>query len=66
MNEEIKPCQGIHKVDGIVPTEFDARFADKVCDCGKVIFYKDQCGCPNTPNGWRIRSKENPNYTGIN
>lgn len=65
MNEEIKPCQNVHRVDGIVPTEFDERFSDKVCDCGKFIFYKDMCGCPGTP-GFIIKSKENPNYTQFN
>lgn len=55
-DQEIKPCVGVHKVDGVVPTEFDERFIDRVCDCGRIVFYKDPCGCPGTP-GWRLKSK---------
>lgn len=56
---EIKdtPCRNGHALNGVLPTD-DITFDEKVCDCGRIKFYKEECGCP-TGNGWKIKTQEN-------
>lgn len=38
-------CKPEHKVDGIVPFQEDIRFDGRSCDCGRVKFIAELCGC---------------------
>lgn len=53
-----QPCLYVHRVDGIVPDKLDLQYAGRVCDCGRVVFYAEPCGCPGNPHD-EIRSKPN-------
>jgi len=63
MEQEIKeiPCREIHKIDGVVPAITDLHFDQRVCDCQRLFFYKEQCTCPTNPH-FDLKSKPNPNY----
>ena len=57
------PCREAHKIDGIIPQKTDLHFDGRTCDCGKIIFYKERCGCPaNVTPTYDLKSKPNPNY----
>lgn len=52
------PCKNGHVVQGRVPSVHDDFFHDKVCDCGHLKYFKEDCSCPTGP-GWKIASKPN-------
>lgn len=52
------PCQYVHKVNGVVPGMFDLQYDGKVCDCGRIKFIKEHCGCQNNPHD-ELKSKPN-------
>lgn len=52
------PCKNGHSINQVVPNIYDESVDGKVCDCGKMIFFKDHCNCPNSP-GWKMTTKEN-------
>lgn len=62
--DEIKPCQEIHKIDNQVPRPEDVQLDGRVCDCGRILFYKERCSCPaETVNpSYTLKAQENPNY----
>jgi hypothetical protein len=41
---EVK-CKHGHSVGGVVAGENDLHLNGKVCDCGRVVFYTELCGC---------------------
>lgn len=59
---EIK-CREFHGINGKMPMAHELQFDEQTCDCGKIIFYKEKCNCPNNPH-YDLKSKPNPNYTG--
>jgi hypothetical protein len=62
MTEEI-PCANGHVIDKVTPAPTDLYFANRVCDCSKLIFVLEPCGCPNDKHD-ELRSRPNPNYNG--
>lgn len=59
VNNDEKRCKGFHGINGIMPEGSDIKFDGITCDCGKIIFYKEQCGCPGSVDGFLLRSKPN-------
>lgn len=57
METETK-CQYAHKVDGVVPGILDIHLDGRSCDCGRVKFVAEDCGCPSNPHK-ELRSKPN-------
>lgn len=56
----VRPCKIAHTIDGVMPTTRDIHFDGRTCDCGKLIHYKELCGCDQ--KRWDLKSKENPDY----
>jgi hypothetical protein len=52
------PCKTGHAVNGIVPGDLDIVYDQKICDCGRVQFFKEMCGCP-TNKHYELKQKEN-------
>lgn len=52
------PCRAGHAVNGIVPGEQDLEYDGKVCDCGKIVFFKERCGCPHKEE-YTLKTREN-------
>lgn len=63
MEENEIPCREAHMVKGIIPQLLDVQFANLTCDCGKILYVEEECGCVNNRH-MEIRAKENPNYAG--
>jgi hypothetical protein len=38
------PCLDAHRIDGIIPVD-QMEFDGRTCDCGKLIFHVEDCGC---------------------
>lgn len=61
--DQIK-CREAHTIEGLIPNletwEYAAQFVDKICDCGRIRFEKEDCGCPGQP--WKVVARENPNH----
>lgn len=57
------PCRDIHRIDGYIPQSEDLHLDGRVCDCGRMTYRKEYCGCPNN-GGYQLRSDINPNYQG--
>lgn len=55
---DVIPCKTGHAVNGIVPGEQDVEYAGKICDCGKIVYFKELCGCP-TNKYYLLKTKEN-------
>ncbi len=45
MEEEKQTCNPYHTVNGYVPQLLDVQYNGIVCDCSRVIFYSEMCGC---------------------
>lgn len=61
-NQQI-PCREVHMINGVVPKPEDIHFDQKICDCGKLQFYKEKCGCPaNVEPTYTLKSDANPYY----
>ncbi len=60
MMEEEK-CQGIHRIDGQVPQEQDIQYDGRNCDCGRLTYFLEPCGCPDKKD-YSLRSKPNENH----
>ena len=54
-------CKTFHGIGGVLPQKMDIHFDGKTCDCGKLLFYAEMCGCPSNKH-LELYSKENPNY----
>lgn len=61
---EVRLCRDAHRVDGIIPQEFNIEFDGRSCECGKILFYAEACGCPSSKDGKKLKSNPNPNYKG--
>ena len=60
MEEEKKICTPYHTVNGVVPEKSDLHFDNVVCDCNRVVFYSERCGCPaNVTPTFELKSKPN-------
>jgi hypothetical protein len=51
------PCLDAHRIDGIIPEPFDQKFDGRVCDCGKLRWTWEECGCVNKE--YQLRATEN-------
>lgn len=49
MEEENKICNPYHTVKGIVPDTYHLQFDKMICDCGRMEYYTETCGCPGNP-----------------
>lgn len=63
MSQESKeiPCQFKHTIDKVTPAITDLYFANRVCDCGLLIFVLQPCGCPGNPHD-ELKPQPNPNF----
>lgn len=52
------PCQNGHSVDGVTAGKYDEILNGKVCDCNRIRFVWELCGCPNV-NEYRLMPKPN-------
>lgn len=57
---EIK-CNVQHLWNGNPPFTSQPELEGKPCDCGKMLFHIEGCGCPGNPQK-EIKLQENPNY----
>lgn len=48
---------GAHVIDGVIPGSSDERFNDRLCNCGKLRFVWEECGCANKE--YQLRAHEN-------
>lgn len=48
---------GAHVIDGIIPQPFDRQFDGRTCDCGKLKWVWQECGCQLQE--WQLRAQEN-------
>lgn len=60
MSEE-KKCPLIHQIDGRTPESTDTHLEGRTCDCGKLIFFLEPCGCPGAKHD-ELKSQPNINY----
>jgi hypothetical protein len=60
-DQNSSPCKNGHVVEGVAPQTYDEKFKDKVCDCRRVMFVWELCGCPGKKE-YKIAMKANPNY----
>lgn len=60
--KEDRKCKGFHGINGAMPQGSDIQFDNITCDCGKIMFYKEPCGCPGSQDGYFLRSKPNENW----
>lgn len=44
------PCIPEHKIRGIVPTILEIKYDGQVCDCGRIKFKSEDCGCSGNPH----------------
>lgn len=51
-------------VGDIIPQLLDLQFANMTCNCTKILFVQEECGCPAGTKHLEIRAKENPDYAG--
>lgn len=51
------PCLHGHTLNGVLPSD-DISFDEKVCDCDRIIFFKESCSCP-LGSGYKIKTREN-------
>lgn len=62
IDNSVIPCRMAHSISGIIPNLNDAETAQvyvgKVCDCGKLRYIKEECGCSIGP-GYKIVGVEN-------
>lgn len=55
-----RPCPQFHAVDGQMPSIDRTDFDGRTCDCGKISFYSEMCGC-SVPR-LELKSKPNLDY----
>lgn len=58
LTKEEKPCRAGHTVDGKVPMLHHIHLDQRTCDCGRMIYYKEKCGCSSNPH-YELKSKPN-------
>lgn len=56
---DVESCAkaGAHVIDGVIPQPFDEKFNSRTCDCGKLIYHWQECGCQLKE--WQLRAQEN-------
>lgn len=57
-NGEKIQCKNGHAINGIVPDILDVNYHGRVCDCGRIKFYKELCGCVHNQH-YELKQKEN-------
>jgi hypothetical protein len=60
MSQEYYYCSQGHTVNGFVVSPMDLQYDGQVCDCKKIVFVKELCGCTNNEHE-EIKQKENVN-----
>lgn len=58
--EGVKLCKESHRINGIIPQIENVEFDGMTCECGKLIFKAEMCGCSN-PH-LELKQYENPSY----
>lgn len=48
---------GAHVIDGIIPGPLDEHLNNRACDCGKIKYLWQECGC--TLKEWQLRAQQN-------
>lgn len=48
---------GAHVVDGVIPEPTYEKFGNRTCDCGKIKWIWEECGCEQKI--WQLRAQEN-------
>lgn len=56
--EEQEKCKGGHKVDGKVPMLTDIHLDKRTCDCGRLKYISEMCGCETNKH---LELKQYPN-----
>lgn len=51
------PCFDGHRINGEKPQALDTQYDGRVCDCGRIKYYTEMCGC--TPQHLELRSSPN-------
>lgn len=55
------PCHFQHLWEGNPPDPNRSDLEGKLCDCGKLLFHAELCGCPSNEH-MDLKLQENPNY----
>lgn len=56
--EEEKKCTPEHKIKDQIPTILDLKYDGQACDCGKIKWIAEDCGCSANPH---LELKQYPN-----
>ncbi len=59
--KKTEPCKIEHGINGMKPAETDLQYDGKTCDCGKLVYHLEECGCPGKKH-MLLKEKENPDY----
>lgn len=59
----LKECKEAHKIGDLIPQFNNVEMADQTCNCGKILYVLEDCGCPANQHK-ELHAKENPNYKG--
>ena len=54
-------CRYGHTINGVVPLNTELNLGDTVCDCGKIKYVVQLCGCSGIKHD-ELRATENPDY----
>lgn len=54
-------CRYGHTINGIVPNTNELQYKDRICDCGKIKYNVQPCGCSGVKHD-ELRAVENPDY----
>jgi hypothetical protein len=57
MDKEACTKVGAHVIDGVIPGPLDEHLSDRVCDCGKIRYSWQECGCGEKT--YQLRAQEN-------
>lgn len=56
-NENLCIKMGAHAIKGVIPEPTDQKFNNMICDCGKIKFFWQECGCQEKE--YQLRAQEN-------
>lgn len=56
---DVESCNkaGAHVIGGVIPGPFDEKYNNRICDCGKLKWTWESCGCQLQE--WQLRAQEN-------
>lgn len=58
-----KECKEAHRIGDHIPQFPDLHLDGQTCNCGKILYVAEPCGCPGLPR-MDLHAKENPNHKG--